>query len=89
MCRAPPGLSIPQQGFEYSNVADKARERQRDLEVQIRSAKRMEATVSEDVSAQRAKAKVKQKQAELRDHLEATGRKRNSAREQLHFADGG
>lgn len=84
-----PGLSIPQQGFEYSEAADKARERQRDLEVQIRSAKRMEATAGDDVTAQRAKAKVKQKHAELRDHLEATGRKRNSAREQLHFADGG
>lgn len=55
-----PGLSISQQGFEYSETADKARERQRDLEVQTRSAKRMEATAGDDATAQRAKAKVKQ-----------------------------
>lgn len=84
-----PGLSIPQAGFEYDPKAEWAREHQRDIEVQIRSAKRMEAAAGDPVTAQRAKAKIKQKQAELRDHLEATNRKRNSAREALHFADGG
>lgn len=82
------GLSIPQAGFEYSEEADKARERQRDLEVQIRSAKRKADTAGDSVTRRRELNRVKGKQQELRDHLEATGRKRNSAREQLHFADG-
>jgi len=83
-----PGLSIPQAGFEYSEEAEKARERQRDLEVQIRSAKRKAETAGDPVTRRRELNRVKGKQQELRDHLEATGRKRNSAREQLHFADG-
>ncbi|SFN66339.1 phage minor capsid protein [Mycetocola miduiensis] len=81
-----PGLSIPQAGFEYSEEADKARERQRDLEVQIRSAKRKADVAGDPVTRRRELNKVKGKQQELRDHLAATGRKRNSAREQLHFA---
>lgn len=83
-----PGLTIPQAGFEYSEEADKARERQRDLEVQIRSAKRKADVAGDPVTRRRELNKVKAKQQELRDHLAATGRKRNSAREQLHFADG-
>lgn len=83
-----PGLSIPQAGFEYSPEADKARERQRDIEVQIRAAKRDMATAGDAVTRQRASRKVKELQAEMREHLAATGRKRNPAREQLHFADG-
>lgn len=83
-----PGLSIPQQGFEYSEEAEKARVRHRDLEVQIRSAKRKADVAGDPVTRRRELNKVKGKQQELRDHLAATGRKRNSAREQLHFADG-
>ncbi|MDJ0337463.1 phage minor capsid protein [Cryobacterium sp. PH31-O1] len=84
-----PGLSIPQADFKYDEAADLARERQREIEVQIRSAKRTLATSGDPVTAQRAKRKIAAKQAQLRDHLDATGRKRASYREQLHFADGG
>lgn len=83
-----PGLSIPQAGFEYNEAADKARERQRELEVDIRAAKRKADVAGDPVTRRRENARVKAKQQELRDHLAATGRKRNSAREQLHFADG-
>ncbi|TFC59415.1 MULTISPECIES: phage minor capsid protein [unclassified Cryobacterium] len=83
-----PGLSIPQAGFEYDPKAEWARTRQREIEVDIRAAKRKQATAGDPVTAQRAKAKVRAKQAQLREHLDLTGRKRNSAREQLAFADG-
>lgn len=83
-----PGLSIPQAGFEYNEAADKARERQREIEVKIRAAKRRAETAGDPVTRQRERNKVKQYQQEMRDHLAATGRKRNSAREQLAFADG-
>ncbi|MDJ0323177.1 hypothetical protein QMG61_05295 [Cryobacterium sp. PH31-AA6] len=84
-----PGLSIPQADFKYDPKAEWGRTRQREIEVDIRAARRKLATAGDPVTAQRAKAKIRAKQADLRDHLEATGRKRNSAREQLHFADGG
>jgi hypothetical protein len=83
-----PGLSIPQAGFEYNEAADKARERQREIEVKIRAAKRRADTAGDPVTRQRELNKVKAYQREMRDHLAATGRKRNSAREQLSFADG-
>jgi hypothetical protein len=82
------GLTQPQKDFQYDAEAAKARADQRDLEVQIRSAKREVATAGDEVSRQRAKKKVKAKQEELRDFLARTGRPRNSAREQLSFADG-
>jgi hypothetical protein len=83
-----PGLSIPQAGFEYSEEAEKARIRQRDLEVQIRSAKRKADVAGDPVTRRRELNRVKGKRQELRDHLAATGRKHNSAREQLRFTDG-
>ncbi|ANP74530.1 phage minor capsid protein [Cryobacterium arcticum] len=83
-----PGLSIPQAGFEYDPKAEWARTRQRELEVDIRAAKRKQAAAGDPVTAQRAKAKIRAKQAQLREHLNLTGRKRNSAREALSFADG-
>ena len=83
-----PGLSIPQAGFEYDEAAEKARTRQREIEVDIRAAKRKADTAGDPVTRRRELNKVKQKQQDMRDHLEATGRPRNSAREQLHFADG-
>jgi hypothetical protein len=83
-----PGLSIPQATFEYDAKAEAARTRHRELEVQIRAAKRRQAVAGDPVSAQRAKRQVRQRQETLRDHLAATGRRRNSAREALSFADG-
>lgn len=83
-----PGLSIPQAGFKYDEAADKARERQREIEVSIRAAKRDLAVAPDDLTARRAKNQIKDRQQQLRDHLSATGRQRNNAREQLAFADG-
>ena len=83
-----PGLSIPQAGTEFDPDAAAARVRQRALEVQIRSAKRQLAVARGPEQTKRANARVRQRQAAMRDHIEATDRPRRSYREQLSFADG-
>jgi hypothetical protein len=83
-----PGLSIPQKGQEYDPQAEKDRIKQRDLEVQIRAAKRDQSVAGDQVSRKRAANEIKDLQLELRYHLELTGRARAPHREQLHFADG-
>lgn len=83
-----PGLSIPQADYKYSPEAEADRERQRELERRIRSAKRDAATAPDDVTRKRAQAEVRERQAEMRDFIGQTGRPRASYREQLHFSDG-
>lgn len=83
-----PGLSIPQQDFRYSKEAEEQRTRQRELERDIRSAKRDAATAPDAISRKRAEREVRDAQAKMRGFVGETGRTRQSYREQLHFADG-
>lgn len=83
-----PGLSIPQADFQYNEAAEKERARHRELEREVRAAKRREATAMDDTSRARARRDIADAQAELREFTRETGRKRQSYREQLHFADG-
>jgi hypothetical protein len=83
-----PGLTIAQDPVEYSPEREVARTKQREIEREIRAAKRDAATAGDDVSRKRAEREVKELQAGLREHLAATGRTRSNYREQLHFADG-
>lgn len=83
-----PGLSVPQADFEYNEAAEKERERHRELERDVRSAKRREATAMDDLERAKARRDVADAQTELREFTRDTGRKRQSYREQLHFADG-
>lgn len=83
-----PGLSVPQADFEYNEAAEKERARHRELERDVRAAKRREATAMDDTSRARARRDIADAQAELREFTRETGRKRQSYREQLHFADG-
>lgn len=83
-----PGLSVPQADFEYNEAAEKERERHRELERDVRAAKRREATAMDDLDRRKAEREVADAQAELREFARETGRKRQSYREQLHFADG-
>ena len=84
-----PGLSIPQETQEYDPEAERAREKQREIERGIRQAKREEATAGDDVSRKRAQRDIAERQAQMREHLRVTGRPRANYREQLRFADGG
>lgn len=83
-----PGLSIPQADFEYNEAAEKERERHRELERDVRAAKRREATAMDDITRRKAAREIADAQAELRDFTRTTGRRRQSYREQLQFADG-
>ncbi|WP_336633658.1 MULTISPECIES: phage minor capsid protein [unclassified Microbacterium] len=82
------GLAIPQAGFQYDEAADKERQKQRELERDIRAAKRREASAMTDTDRRKAAREVRDAQAAMRDFTRDTGRKRQSYREQLRFADG-
>ncbi len=79
-----PGLSKP---IERSALADpegeEARERQRYLERGIRSWKLREAAAMDPAAQAKAQAKVREWQARLREHIDATGGKRLRYREQV------
>lgn len=83
-----PGLSVPQEDFQYNEAAEKEREKHRALEREVRAAKRREATAMDDLDRAKARREVRDAQSELRDFAKDKGRARQSYREQLHFADG-
>lgn len=83
-----PGLSVPQAGFQYDEAADKERQRQRELEREVRAAKRREASALTDTDRRKAARDVADAQATLRSFARETGRPRQYYREQLRFADG-
>ena len=83
-----PGLTIPQADTTYDEAAEKERAEQRSLEREIRAAKRREASAMTDTDRTRAARDVRDAQSEMRTFIRMTGRKRQSYREQLHFADG-
>lgn len=83
-----PGLTVPQGDTTYDEVAEKERAQQRALEREIRAAKRREASGMTDTDRRKAAQDVRDAQAEMRDFIRDTGRKRQSYREQLGFADG-
>lgn len=63
-----------------------AKQRQRAIERHIRDWKRREAIALDDAAAARARAKVREWQAALRDHVDANDLKRLRRREQIEFA---
>ena len=83
-----PGLTIPQADTTYDGDAEKERAEQRSLEREIRAAKRREASAMTDTDRARAARDVRDAQHDMREFIARTGRKRQSYREQLHFADG-
>ena len=83
-----PGLSVPQQDFEYDKKAEGQRTRQRSIERDIRAAKRDAATAPDAMARKRAERAVRDGQEKMRGFLGETGRSRSGYREQLHFSDG-
>jgi len=83
-----PGLTIPQDDTTYDEVAEKERAQQRAFEREIRSTKRREASAMTDTARRKAAQDVRAAQSDMRDFIRDTGRKRQSYREQLGFADG-
>lgn len=83
-----PGLSLPQGETTYDPQAEKDRDRLRTLERTVRKWKRREAAALDDIEAARARRKVREWQAQIRKHVDATGVMRDNRREQLAFSDG-
>lgn len=83
-----PGLSLPQGETTYDPEAEADRDRLRALERRVRSWKRREAAALDDIEGARARRKVREAQAAIRQHVDATGVARDNRREQLAFSDG-
>lgn len=83
-----PGLSLPQGETTYDPKAEADRDRLRALERRVRSWKRREAAALDDIEGARARRKVREAQAAIRQHVDATGVARDNRREQLAFSDG-
>lgn len=81
-----PGLTIPQDDTTYDADAEAERARQRALERRIRAAKRREVSSLSDTDRARARADVREAQADIRAFIKDTGRRRDSYREQLGFS---
>lgn len=80
-----PGLSR-QMGNTADPEGDVARRRQRELERGIRSWKRRDVAALTDADRTRARAKVREWQGRLREHVAATDRKRLRHRESIRAA---
>lgn len=83
-----PGLTIPQADTTYDEAAETERATQRALEREIRAAKRREVSALTDTDRAKARREVRDAQIDIREFTTATGRRRDSYREQLHFSDG-
>jgi hypothetical protein len=79
-----PGLTErPPEGSTADPEGDAARQRLRELERRVRRAKREELLAITPEAKAAAKRKVRAQQAAIRDHVDKTGIKRVTAREQL------
>ncbi|AZG43454.1 phage minor capsid protein [Gordonia insulae] len=65
---------------------DKDRQKLRYLERQVRAARREEAAALDDAGRKAARAKVRARQAQIREHVDTTSAKRQPARERITAA---
>lgn len=86
-CRHSTGIYLPGVTKPILDTADPegdaARQRLRTLERRLRDAKRREVVALDDTARARAGARVKNVQAQIRDHVATTTAKRQPAREQI------
>lgn len=80
-----PGLTVPVDATTYSEEDEQARERLRALERKVRKTKRDKALAGSDISRRAEEAKIRRLQAEIREHIEATGLNRKRYREQINL----
>jgi hypothetical protein len=73
---------------EHDQGAEDEREHLRHLERQVRKEKRKEAGALTPADADRARRTIRDLQAEIRDHVKATGLNRKRYREQLNLGHG-
>ncbi|MEV6712001.1 phage minor capsid protein [Lentzea sp. NPDC051208] len=83
-----PGVTRLAEPTEHDQVAEDEREDLRELERQVRREKRKQAGALTPADEQRAAAKIRDLQAEIREHVKATGLNRKRYREQLNLGHG-
>jgi len=82
-----PGLSTPT-ASAHDPQAEADRDRLRTLERRTRDLKRREAAAFDDVSKARLRKRIRNSQADIRQHVKVSGQVRKPYREQLGFSDG-
>jgi hypothetical protein len=83
-----PGVTRLAAPVEHDQAAEDEREHLRELERKVRQEKRKEAGALTPADADRARRTIRALQAEIRDHIAATGLNRKRYREQLNLAHG-
>lgn len=80
-----PGLTVPMGITTYSKEDEDARERLRALEREVRKTKRDKLLAFSDIAKKAEETKIRGLQAQIREHIEATGLNRKRYREQLNY----
>ncbi|WP_439662862.1 phage minor capsid protein [Lentzea sp. HUAS TT2] len=83
-----PGVTRLAEPAEHDQAAEDEREHLRELERKVRREKRKEAGALDDTDARKAQARIRELQAEIREHVDATGVNRKRYREQTNLGHG-
>ncbi|MEU5847447.1 phage minor capsid protein [Saccharopolyspora shandongensis] len=83
-----PGVTVLPEPVEHDQDAENEREHLRALERKVRREKRKEAAALDDTAARLARAKIRDLQAEIRQHVAETGLNRKRYREQINLGHG-
>lgn len=83
-----PGATRLAEPAEHDQAAEDEREHLRELERKVRREKRKESGALDDTDARKAQARIRELQAEIREHVDATGLNRKRYREQTNLGHG-
>ncbi|WP_158852822.1 phage minor capsid protein [Saccharothrix deserti] len=83
-----PGVTRLDKPVEHDQAAEDEREHLRELERKVRMEKRKEAGALDTAGRRRAGQRIRELQAEIREHVDATGLNRKRYREQLNLGHG-
>ncbi|SDD86472.1 phage minor capsid protein [Actinokineospora iranica] len=83
-----PGVTRLDEPVEHDQAAEDEREHLRELERKVRKEKRKEAGALDDTTRRAAQQRIRGLQADIREHVDATGLNRKRYREQLDLGHG-
>ncbi|WP_424183841.1 phage minor capsid protein [Actinokineospora sp. G85] len=83
-----PGVTRLDEPVEHDQVAEDEREDLRALERKVRREKRKEAGALDDTARRASQQRIRALQADIREHVDATGLNRKRHREQLNLGHG-
>ncbi|WP_052684576.1 phage minor capsid protein [Lentzea aerocolonigenes] len=83
-----PGVTRLAAPAKHDQAAEDEREHLRELERKVRREKRKKSGALDDTDARKAQARIRELQAEIREHVDATGLNRKRYREQTNLGHG-